>query len=160
VVWPQNHSLRFSDLAHKITTMASYFGPQNQVGYGLSVAPQNQWEDEEGVGHASKSSGLLRLEMSRARVSQSSLKTGGGVTWMVHVASSQRLRGDEAEDGRVDVTCRIRLFYPNFIIFIVLGHKSSLVISFLINRTPRAGGEVSIQPSFSHPLAIVAFWEV
>jgi hypothetical protein len=27
-----------------------WFGPQNQVGYGLSVAPQNRWKDEDGVG--------------------------------------------------------------------------------------------------------------
>jgi hypothetical protein len=32
------------------------------------------------VGHASRSSDLLRMEVSRARVSQSYLKTGGGVT--------------------------------------------------------------------------------
>jgi hypothetical protein len=32
------------------------------------------------VGHASRSSGLLRVEASLARVSQSGLKTGGGVT--------------------------------------------------------------------------------
>jgi hypothetical protein len=49
----------------------------------------------------------------------------------------------EAEDGRVDATVCIRLFYPNFVIFFVLGHKRSLVISFRVNRTPRAGGEVS-----------------
>jgi hypothetical protein len=42
--------------------------------------PQNRWEDEDGVGHAPRSSGLLRLEASRARVSQSGLKTGGGAT--------------------------------------------------------------------------------
>jgi hypothetical protein len=30
------------------------------------------------VGHTSRSSGLLRVEASLARVSQSSLKTGGG----------------------------------------------------------------------------------
>jgi hypothetical protein len=58
------------------------------VGYGLSVAPQNRREDEDDMGHASRSSGLLHLEASQARVSQSSLKTGGGTTWMVHVASS------------------------------------------------------------------------
>jgi hypothetical protein len=51
---------------------------------------------------------------------------------MVHVASSQRSRGHEAEDGWVDVMGCIRLFYPNFAIFIVLGHKGHLVISFLI----------------------------
>jgi hypothetical protein len=32
------------------------------------------------VGHASRSSGLLHVEASLARVSQSGLKTGGGVT--------------------------------------------------------------------------------
>jgi hypothetical protein len=32
------------------------------------------------VGHASRSSGLLRMEASLARVSQSDLKTGGGAT--------------------------------------------------------------------------------
>jgi hypothetical protein len=60
---------------------------------------------------------------------------------MVHVVSSWRSRGDEAEDGLIDVTGYIRFFYPNFAIFIVLGHKGSLVISFPINRTPRVGGE-------------------
>jgi hypothetical protein len=49
----------------------------------------------------------------------------------------------EVEDGWVDATSCIRLFYPNFVVFFVLGHKGSLVISFPINRTPRAGGEVS-----------------
>jgi hypothetical protein len=44
----------------------------------LSVAQQNQWR-EVGTGHASRSSGLLRVEASLTRVSQSGLKTGGGV---------------------------------------------------------------------------------
>jgi hypothetical protein len=51
--------------------------PQNQVGYSLSVVPQNRWEGD-GVGHTSRSSGLLHVEASQARVSQSGLKTGGG----------------------------------------------------------------------------------
>jgi hypothetical protein len=76
---------------------------------------------------------------------------------MVHVASSWRSRGDEAEDGWVNKMGCIRLFYPNFVIFIVLGHKGSLVISFPIIRTPWAGGEASIPPSLFHSLAIVAF---
>jgi hypothetical protein len=54
---------------------------------------------------------------------------------MVHVSSSRRSRGDEAEDERVDATGYIRLFYSNFTVFVVLGHKDSLVISFSINRT-------------------------
>jgi hypothetical protein len=60
---------------------------------------------------------------------------------MVHVTSSWRSRGDEAEDEQIDATGCIGLFNPNFAIFIVLSHKSSLVISFSINRTPRVGGE-------------------
>jgi hypothetical protein len=66
-------------LDHKVTATVSWFGSQNQVGFGLSVAPQNQrWE--VGVGHASRSSALLHVKSSLARVSQSGLKTDGGVT--------------------------------------------------------------------------------
>jgi hypothetical protein len=129
--------LWFADLAHKITTKVSWFGLQNHVGYGLSVVPQNGHEDEDGAGHTLKSSGLLRLETSWARVSQSRVKTGGGTAWMVHVASSWRSRGDKVKDGQVNAIGCIRLFYPNFAIFIVLGHKGSIVISFPISRTPR-----------------------
>jgi hypothetical protein len=49
------------------------------VGFDLSVAPQNR-RMEVDVRHASRSSRLLRLEASLARVSQSGLKTGGGAT--------------------------------------------------------------------------------
>jgi hypothetical protein len=49
------------------------------VGFGLSVAPQNR-QREVSAGHASRSSGLLRVEASLARVSQSGLKTSGGET--------------------------------------------------------------------------------
>jgi hypothetical protein len=44
----------------------------------LSVAPQNRWR-EVGVGHASRSGGLLRVKASLARVSQSGLKTDTGM---------------------------------------------------------------------------------
>jgi hypothetical protein len=54
---------------------------------------------------------------------------------MVHVASLWMSHGDEAEDGWIDAMSCIRLFYPKFAVFIVLGHKDSLVISFPINRT-------------------------
>jgi hypothetical protein len=66
---------------------------------------------------------------------------------MVHMTSSQRLHADEVKDGRVDVTGCIGLFYPNFVIFFVLGHKGSLVISFSIKRTQ---GLMERQV-FSHP---------
>jgi hypothetical protein len=38
---PQNRQLRFDDFGLKITMTISWFVPQNQVGYGLSVVPQN-----------------------------------------------------------------------------------------------------------------------
>jgi hypothetical protein len=46
------------------------------VGFNLSVAPQNR-RREVSAGHASRYSGLLHVEASLARVSQSGLKTGG-----------------------------------------------------------------------------------
>jgi hypothetical protein len=61
---PQNRQLQFDDLAHKIIVTVSWFGSLNQVGYGLSVALQNQWEDEDDTGHSSRSTGLLHLEAS------------------------------------------------------------------------------------------------
>jgi hypothetical protein len=55
------------------------FVHQNQVDFGLTVAPQNH-QREVGTGHTSRSSGLLHVEESLARVFQSGLKTGGGMT--------------------------------------------------------------------------------
>jgi hypothetical protein len=59
--------------------MVSWFAPQNQVGFGLSVAPQNR-RREVGTRHTLRSSGLLHVKASLARVSQSGLKIGGGAT--------------------------------------------------------------------------------
>jgi hypothetical protein len=59
--------------------MVSLFVPQNQTGFGLSVAPQNRRREDD-VGHTSRSGGLLCLEASHARVSQSGIETGGGAT--------------------------------------------------------------------------------
>jgi hypothetical protein len=73
----QNRQLRFDDLGLKITMTVSWFGPQNQAGFGLSVAPQNR-QSEDNVGHALRSGGSLHLEASCVRVSRSGLKTGGG----------------------------------------------------------------------------------
>jgi hypothetical protein len=78
-VWASNRQLWFGDLDLKITATVSWFGPQNQAGSGLSVASQNR-RREVSVRHASKSSSLLGVEASLARVSQSDLKTGGGTT--------------------------------------------------------------------------------
>jgi hypothetical protein len=53
--------------------------PQNHAGFGLSIVSQNR-RMEVSVGHVSRFSGLLRVEGSLARVSQSGLKTDGGAT--------------------------------------------------------------------------------
>jgi hypothetical protein len=65
---PQNRQLWFGDLCLKITSTVSWFESQNQVGFDLSVAPQNR-RREVGAGHASRSSSLLGVEASLARVS-------------------------------------------------------------------------------------------
>jgi hypothetical protein len=76
---PQNRQLQFSDLGIKITATVSWFRPQNQAGFDLSVVPQNRRRDVD-AGHTLRSNGLLHVEASLARLSQSSLKTGGGAT--------------------------------------------------------------------------------
>jgi hypothetical protein len=125
---PQNRQLRFGNLGLKITTAVSWFWPQNHVGDDLSIAPQNRWGDEDDVGHALRSGGLLHAEASRARVSQSALKTDGGAVWMVHAASSRRLRRCQVEDERIDTTGCVGLCYTCFTIFFILSLRDILVL--------------------------------
>jgi hypothetical protein len=75
----QTGSYGLCDLGLKITATISWFGPQNQAGFGLSAAPQNLHR-EVSVGHASRSSSLLGVKANLARVYQSDMKTGGGTT--------------------------------------------------------------------------------
>jgi hypothetical protein len=124
---PQNRQLRFGDLGLKITATVSWFGPQKQWGLGLSVAPQNQ-RREVGMGHASRSSGLLCVKASLARVSQSGLKTGGRGTAGGTCGTIVRLRRRQIEDGRVDAMGCIRLCYLTFPVFNVLGPRGIVVI--------------------------------
>jgi hypothetical protein len=49
------------------------------VSFGLSVASQNRWREVD-ARHTSRSSGLLGVEASLVRVSQSDMKTGRGAT--------------------------------------------------------------------------------
>jgi hypothetical protein len=80
------------------------------------------------VGHALRSSGLLRVEASRARVSESVLKTSGDATvggahdTIMVVASSP----SGTQTGRYNGLCGTLV--PNFTVFIVLGPKCMLVI--------------------------------
>jgi hypothetical protein len=90
------------------------------------------------VGHVSRSGGLLHLKVSRARVFQSSIKTSEGTTWIVHLSSSWRSHEDKAEDKRVNTTGCITLFYPNFVVFVVLCPKGILI--FLLGLKIRLKG--------------------
>jgi hypothetical protein len=64
----------------------------------LLIAPQNRWEDEDGAGLVSRSNDLLHVEISRARIFQSGIKTGVGAARMGHVSSSQMLCRCQVED--------------------------------------------------------------
>jgi hypothetical protein len=89
---------------------------------------QNWCENKDGVGHASRSNGLLCVEASWARVSQFALKLAKARWWVVHMAPSRRLRWDQVEDGWVNVMGSTGLFYPKIIVFYVLRPSGSLVI--------------------------------
>jgi hypothetical protein len=123
---PQNRQLRFGDLGLKITMTVSWFGPKNQAGDGLLVAAQNRWE-EDCTGHVLRSSSLLCLEGSSARVSQFASKPAEERQRVVHVASLRMSHEDEVEDGWVDATGCIRLFYRYLAIFVVLRPRDILV---------------------------------
>jgi hypothetical protein len=60
-------SYGFADLGIKITAMVSWFGPQNQACFSLSVEPQIR-RREVSVKHTSRSSSLLGVEASLTKV--------------------------------------------------------------------------------------------
>jgi hypothetical protein len=125
--WHQNRQLRFGDLSLKITATVSLFGTQNQAGFGLSLVPQNR-RREVGTRHASRSSGLLRVEASRARIFNLTSRLAEARRRMLHVAPSQKLRRSQVEDGRVDAMGCVEPCYPYFTIFILLGPRNIVVI--------------------------------
>jgi hypothetical protein len=70
------------------------------------------------VGHASRSNGLLGVEASQTRVSQSALRTGGGAT----------TGGAHVEDGRIDAMGYVGPCYLNFVLFNVLDSRGIMAI--------------------------------
>jgi hypothetical protein len=67
------------------------------------------------------------VKASHDRVSQTVLTLAEARRWVVHVASSRRLRHDQIEDGWVDVMGCVRPCYPYFTIFDVLGPRDIVV---------------------------------
>jgi hypothetical protein len=80
------------------------------------------------VGHASRSSDLLYVEARLARVFSLASRLAEVRQRVVHVAPSQMLCQSQVEDGRVDTIGCVRSCYPCFIIFILLCHRSTVVI--------------------------------
>jgi hypothetical protein len=64
--------------------MVYWFGPENHVGFGLSVAPKKQREEVD-AGHGSRFSGLFRVVVSQVRVFQFTSKPAEARRWVVHV---------------------------------------------------------------------------
>jgi hypothetical protein len=88
--------------------------------------PQSRWEGDSVV-HALRSSDLLHVEASRARVSQFASRLAEPRRRVVHVAPSWLLRRVQVDDGRVDATGCIGPDYPCFAIFFLLGSRGIVV---------------------------------
>jgi hypothetical protein len=86
------------------------------------------------MGYVSRSSDLLCLEASRARVSQFCLKLAEERRLVVHAASLRRSRGSEAKDNRFDgIGCgvvKVGSNYPSLDAIFLLTHRGILVFCF------------------------------
>jgi hypothetical protein len=139
VVWPQHHwngfsrfDLKtgvggFSSLSLKPTPTVWWFVSQNHhdgflvwisklSGLRFVSCATKSMEDENGAGHTLRFSGLLCVEASQGRVSQSSIKTGGCTTAVVHVlkvASSPSWKWTGRYNGlhqiQIPLVCRFHL---------------------------------------------------
>jgi hypothetical protein len=134
VIWPQNHSLRFPGLGLRTGNC------------GLVIWSTKSWRRFLGLG----------LKTMWAMVCRLCHKTNGGIktAWDMHQDLAEAWcrwctwhhhRGHVEMKPKMDGSMRWHAWtlLPNFVVFIVLDHRGRLVIRFPINRTPRAGREVS-----------------
>jgi hypothetical protein len=68
------------------------------------------------------------MKASLARVFQSVLKTGGGVTAGGACGTIAEVARRQAEDGQVDATGCVGPCYPCFSVLFLLGHRDVVVI--------------------------------
>jgi hypothetical protein len=73
------------------------------------------------VGHVSRSSSLLYMEASRAKVFQFASKLVEARRRVMHIAPSWRSCENQVKDGWVNAMGCIGPYYPYFVVFIVLG---------------------------------------
>jgi hypothetical protein len=101
----------------------SWFEPQNQVGFGLSAAPQNRWEDATVWDTHQDLAACFAWKQVELVFSSLASRPAEAQRRMVHVAPSRRLHQSQVEDGRADAMGCVRRCYPCFAIFIVLGRR-------------------------------------
>jgi hypothetical protein len=141
LVWPQNRWLRFPDLGLKTDNSGLVIwaskSPRRFLGLGLktkrvSICQLHHKTDGGRSARDTRQDLVACLTWKQAWLGFLSMtsRLTKARRWVVHVASSWRLRRVKAEDGWVDAMGCVGPFYPNFAIFLVLGHKGSLVISF------------------------------
>jgi hypothetical protein len=124
---PKNWQLRFGGLGLKITATVSWFGPQNHVGYGLSVAPQNRRRMKTARGTCRDLAGYFTWKQVGLGFSNLASRLTETRLRVVHVAPSWRLSRVQAEDGQVDAMGCVRSCYPCFAVFYILGPRSIVV---------------------------------
>jgi hypothetical protein len=127
LVEPQNRQVQFNDLGLKIIVTVSWFEPQNQAGYGFSVASQNRREDNLTWDTCRDLAACFTCKQVVLGFRSLVSRLIEARRWVVHVASSRRLHRVETEDGRVDATECIRPFYPKITVFYVLDPRGNLV---------------------------------
>jgi hypothetical protein len=118
----------FSGLASEPVAMVSWFGPQNHVGFNLSVAPQNRWEDATAWDTRRDLAACFAWKQVWLGFPSLASRLAEAQRWVVDVAPSRRLRQSQVQDGRVDATGCIGPCYPCFAVFILLGPRVIVVI--------------------------------
>jgi hypothetical protein len=112
----------------KITVMVSSFGPQNQAGFNLSVAPENRWEDEMAWDTRRDPAACLTWNQVWLEFPSLVSRLAEARRWVVHVVPSRRLHRSHVEDGWVDAMGCIGPCYPCFGVFILLSPRGIVVI--------------------------------
>jgi hypothetical protein len=114
-------------LASKPVVMVSWFRPQNQVSFRLSVAPQNRrratvWDTRRDLAPC--------FAWQKVRLGFPSLtsRLAEAQRRVVHVAPSRRLCRVEAEDGRIDAMGCVGPCYHCFAVFFLLDPMGIVVI--------------------------------
>jgi hypothetical protein len=148
---PQNQGWWFGDLGLKISATVSWFAPQNQVGGDLLVCaskPMSGWRRcEDTCQHPVTCFVVKQVGLGFPSFA---LKLVEEWRRVVHVASSQRSRESEANDGRFSgVGCgvvEVRQNYPSLVVIFLLAHRVSYPIFMSKPSTHRMHDPRSIVP--------------